>query len=730
MTANRYHPSYWRMWTVHALLFAVLLIQTAVSFGAEKIYLRAPWNLGEWWQPSTFPPSHNGFGRDRAVDFNRVSRDSVVSLNETWPYASEEGVEVEVRAAHDGTVIYGTNWPRYGKFISLISSEHRINPTHASIYAHLERYAVPNRKVVRAGEVIAYLDGQTGRSRCDASLHFEYRIDNVRQNIEDLVFDGQPVTMNYQRVDSQSQGDRYIGMPIEARGDPVDAVPAFPGAEGFGAYTVGGRGGRVIEVTNLNASGPGSLTAALLAKGPRTIIFRVSGTIDLQRQTIVVRSPYLTVAGQTAPGGGITIKGGNIFLNTHDIVMRYLRIRSGPGGYGGDNSNQGDCIQIYGKNAHNIILDHLSLSWSTDETLSIVQEAHNVTVQRCMITEPLNYVPAPYTHPSGAHSKAIFQSYRASRVTYNKNLIAHTIDRVPTITSGDAQFVNNLIYNCNKASIFAPYNMDTPLYVQFMGNHFQQGPSNTLKEELRFISFTQSSAGGTIEGGVMPFSRFMIPPGYNSVQLSNSTVLEPRHRYVLDGAWVSQSAAGVTFVTNLAGFSPVVITAPGNSANMVLQDVGVNRPYQDAVDHRILGDVQNGTGKIINEPGETVPPGADPWPVLPSTKSPEDTDHDGMPDEWELQHGLNPLVAADGATASANPPYTNLERYLSELSGDPSLGSQSIAQNISARHKTDQPAFAALAPDNKGCSLLVLALLSTLGCAGLTTVIWGRSRKR
>ena len=440
MKSTRPYLPCWRLWTLRALLLGALLFQVVVG-AAAPIQLRAPWNPGEWWQPSTLAPSHCGLGLDKAVDFNRVSAESVLRLNGTWPYADEVGPEVEVRAAHDGTVVYGAgSMPQYGKFLSLVSSLYPASPRHLSLYAHLQRYAVPNRTVVKAGDVIAYCGGTGSCPGCDTSLHFEYRIDNVRQDTGNLVFDGQPVVINYQRVTSESSGARYLGLPIEARSTPSNAVPAFPGAGGFGAASMGGRGGRVIQVTNLNAYGAGSLREALLATGPRTVVFRVSGTIDLQRQTIKVSSPYLTVAGQTAPGGGITLKRGNLNLLTHDLVFRHLRVRSGPGGYGGDDGSEGDCIKIDGRLAYNIVLDHLSLSWSTDEALSEVGESYNITIQHCLIAEPMNLVPAPYTHPKGAHSKALFQAYRASRVTYNKNLIAHSVDRVPTITSGDAQF--------------------------------------------------------------------------------------------------------------------------------------------------------------------------------------------------------------------------------------------------------------------------------------------------
>ena len=163
------------------------------------------------------------------------------------------------------------------------------------------------------------------------------------------------------------------------------AVPAFPGAEGFGAKSVGGRGGKVIEVTNLNDSGSGSLRAAIAASGPRTVVFRVGGTIELKSR-IQVENPYLTIAGQTAPGGGITLKNGSnekdtLYILTHDVVVRYLRVRPGPGG-------DADGVGV-GTNASNVVLDHCSVSWAVDENLGVSSTAKNVSIQWSIIAEGL-----------------------------------------------------------------------------------------------------------------------------------------------------------------------------------------------------------------------------------------------------------------------------------------------------------------------------------------------------
>ena len=174
-------------------------------------------------------------------------------------------------------------------------------------------------------------------------------------------------------------------------------VPAFPGAEGFGSASVGGRGGTVIEVTNLNDSGPGSFRAAVEATGPRIVVFRIGGTIELQ-STVLLTNPFITIAGQTAPGGGIAIKNtlffnryedpsGSLDIRTHDVIVRHLRIRPGAGP-AGTSGSECDAIQVYG-NCYNVMIDHCSLSWAVDENFSSWGNPHDFTVQWCIISEGL-----------------------------------------------------------------------------------------------------------------------------------------------------------------------------------------------------------------------------------------------------------------------------------------------------------------------------------------------------
>ena len=171
------------------------------------------------------------------------------------------------------------------------------------------------------------------------------------------------------------------------------SASAFPAAEGFGGNSVGGRGGQVIEVTNLNDSGPGSLRAAIDTEGPRIVVFRLGGTIELQSR-LEITNPYITIAGQTAPGGGITLKTvptykkSAIKIETHDVIIRYIRSRPGPSS---DISDSLDALEITG--GYNIIIDHSSFSWGTDEVIGIANDARDITIQWSIISEGLANVP-------------------------------------------------------------------------------------------------------------------------------------------------------------------------------------------------------------------------------------------------------------------------------------------------------------------------------------------------
>lgn len=223
----------------------------------------------------------------------------------------------------------------------------------------------------------------------------------------------------------------------------AEPIPAFPGAEGYGALARGGRGGRVILVTTLEDYDPekdevipGSLRAAITAQGPRNIIFRVAGTIEL-KAVLNIDEPFCTIAGQTAPGGGICLKNYQLGIRTHDVIIRYLRVRPGPGPH-----YDYEHHSVETNRCRNVILDHCSLTWGTDEAVTFARSSDS-TVQWCILGQGLNIS----THAEGAHSKTTMIAHGSTRITYHHNLLVHSYDRNPRIHSLPENQVDELILN-------------------------------------------------------------------------------------------------------------------------------------------------------------------------------------------------------------------------------------------------------------------------------------------
>ncbi|MFQ5545549.1 MAG: polysaccharide lyase family 1 protein, partial [Acidiferrobacterales bacterium] len=277
---------------------------------------------------------------------------------------------------------------------------------------------------------------------------------------------------------------------------------AFPGAEGFGAVSTGGRGGQVIEVTNLNNSGSGSLRACVDASGARTCVFRIGGTIDLSGNALKINNPFLTIAGQTAPGEGITLKGGSLLIKTHDVIVRYIRIRLGP--LSGE-----DAFAISGYNIpvapSRVIVDHVSISWGSDETASVDTSSTDSTIQWTIISEGLNFED---------HGFGSLISSGSRRISFHHNLWAHFRERLPKLDGNDKDsralqgeaaiydFVNNVVYNWeNYATAVTGSGM-----TNVVKNYFKLGPSADSFPGIREIRVFQEAPGiGLyVEGNVGP----------------------------------------------------------------------------------------------------------------------------------------------------------------------------------------------------------------------------------
>jgi len=405
-----------------------------------------------------------------------------------------------------------------------------------------------------------------------------------------------------------------------------EVLRAFPGAEGFGAHTRGGRGGRILKVTNLEDAGAGSLRAAVEAEGARIVVFERGGTIELAKP-LVVREPFLTIAGQTAPGGGICLKGYPLEVRADEVVVRYLRIRPG------DLSREAvDGVGVVG--ARNVVLDHLSVSWGIDETLSVTHGADRVTVQWCLITESLH----DSFHPDGNHGFGSLISGGA--ISWHHCLFAHHRSRNPAPGEVTLEFVNNLIFDWGSRCGVSD---DVPLAMNYIGNALQPGPSTPGAS--RGVAFWAGGldqriylAGNVLSGGSGNQADLIAPPPFVDPAAARALIL-------LDDP--------------LAFEDSIATTAAEVAREAILASAGATLPRRDAVDERVVRQVVLGTGRHIDSQTEV---GG--WPELGAGVAPSDEDGDGMPDGWERDHGLDPADGADGSLDRDGDGYTNVEEYL------------------------------------------------------------------
>lgn len=414
---------------------------------------------------------------------------------------------------------------------------------------------------------------------------------------------------------------------------------AFPTAEGFGAMATGGRGGEVYEVTNLNDSGPGSLRDGV-SKPNRTIVFRVSGTIPLNSR-LEINVPNITIAGQTAPGDGICLRGHELFIkNTENVIVRFLRLRPGD-----EAKQEMDALTIW--TAKDVIIDHCSLSWSTDSLNDVVKESGNVTVQWCLLAEPL----VRSVHSKGSHGYATGWDGRTrGGMSAHHNLIAHAASRAPRIGyfnkgRGLIDCVNNVIYNSGPS-----YGGETD-DLNFIGNYYRPGPNTpALRKDNGIFDVWADDTRMYIAGNVWEGRDEVARDNRAAVafkQSANAAVPPGKHETGLVAS---------PFKT------PAIKTQPAEKAyELVLAGAGAILPKRDAVDERIINDVKNRSGRLVDTPSDV---GG--YPELKSAEPPADSDHDGIPDEWERRHNLDPANPADGAAVTPSG-YSNLEMYLNEL---------------------------------------------------------------
>jgi pectate lyase len=442
-------------------------------------------------------------------------------------------------------------------------------------------------------------------------------------------------------------------------------VPAFPGAEGHGSMTRGGRGGRVMPVTNLNDSGAGSLRNAVEAEGPRIVVFRISGTIVLESPLRISR-PYITIAGQTAPGDGITIRKYPLQIDADEVVIRYIRVRLG------DESGD-DADAISSRYRKNIILDHISASWSIDETVSLYH-GENVTVQWSVISESLY----KSNHVKGAHGFGGIWGSNYS--TYHHNLLAHHSSRNPRFASGCGytDYRNNVVFNWGRNSAYGGerQQVGNPKFnfcvVNMVANYYKPGPA-TLRDAVsrRIVSPSMRNSPDDL-------GKWYVA---NNVVLGSSSVTADNW----DGGVQPQDPSNIPELKLDKPWQamPIHEQSAEEAYREVLRDAGASLPKRDAVDARIIEETRRGAATYggtgykdaLQEISASNPSGiidspkdVGGWPKLASMPAPRDSDGDGMPDSWEEKFGLDPRSAADPTLDSDRDGYTDVEEYLNGTS--------------------------------------------------------------
>jgi hypothetical protein len=473
------------------------------------------------------------------------------------------------------------------------------------------------------------------------------------------------------------KGKPYIPWAAQPGDLPQATIPAFPGAEGGGAYSFGGRGGKVYVVTSLADRGPGTLREACEQGGARIVVFNVAGIIQL-KSPINIRAPYITIAGQTAPGDGVCIAGESFLIDTHDVVIRYMRFRRGAT----EVTRRDDALG--GNGVGNIIIDHVSASWGLDENMSMYRHVYdrgsakqeklptvNITIQNSIFSEALD----TYNHSFGSTIGGL-------NSTFMRNLWANNISRNPSIGMyGDFGFVNNVVFNWWNRSADGG---DHRSLFNFINNYYKPGPITPKDKPIGHRILKPES--GRDAQHASTFGKAYV----------NGNIVEGNDRVTKDnwdgGVQVEDVADVEKHIASVRVNEPMpmarVSILPAQKAyEYVLENVGASLPKRDPVDKRIVEEVR--TGKIIyREGGKTnvgnkfikrrLPEDSYKQGIISDVSQvggyPEykgtpykDADKDGMPDEWETKHGLNAKNAADASLDRDKDGYSNIEEFINSV---------------------------------------------------------------
>ena len=422
---------------------------------------------------------------------------------------------------------------------------------------------------------------------------------------------------------SQVSQRRWLGALaalLLAPGAAAEAL-AFPGAVGWAATTPGGRGGDIVRVTTLAADGPGSLRAALAQKGPRIVVFEVGGVIDLDRETLRITEPYVTIAGQTAPSPGITLIRGGIDVATHDVIIRHLRVRPGEAGAakGSDWGEDG----LSTASASNLIVDHCSFTWATDENLSASGPrftgatpdewrrgtSHRITYSYNIIAEGL----ADSTHPKFEHSKGSLIHDNVSDILIYRNLYAHNYERNPQFKGGvHGVVVNNLIYDPGQRAVH--YNL---MALEWGDQPFENGKMAAVGNVLRAGPSTESPIAFLMIGGPGDLEYY----GRDNVAVDRiGQPLRMFGRYAVGPARILEADEPPVWWDGLE------VLPAEEVERHVLENAGARPWDRDPHDIRVLANVAEGRGAIIDSEAE-----------VGGYPDPEPTRRRFNPDDWHLE---------------------------------------------------------------------------------------------
>ncbi|WP_433901565.1 polysaccharide lyase [Sphingobacterium puteale] len=471
----------------------------------------------------------------------------------------------------------------------------------------------------------------------------------------------------------KKEGKPYIPWAAKPEDLPQSKIKAFPGAEGGGAFTAGGRGGKVFVVTSLADSGPGTLREACEAGGARIVVFNVAGIIQLEKP-IVVKAPYITIAGQTAPGDGVCVAGESFLIDTHDVILRFLRLRRGQT----DVTRRDDAVG--GNVVGNIMIDHVSASWGLDENMSIYRHVYdregknlklptvNITIQNSIFSEALD----AYNHAFGSTIGGL-------NSTFMRNLWASNISRNPSIGMyGDFGFVNNVIWNWWNRSADGG---DNRSLFNFINNYYKPGPITPKDKPIVYRILKPESGrdkafkdqygkvyahGNVVEG----FPKVTKDNWAGGIQIEDLPNVGGREKEIR--------------VDKPFPMAPVTTLSAQDAYNYVLKNVGAFLPKQDAVDTRIIKQVaenkvyynqdktQHGFVSAYVKrrlPADSYKQGiisdiaqVGGYPAYQGVPY-QDADNDGIPDDVEKNMGLNPNDPSDSRKIAKNG-YANIENYL------------------------------------------------------------------